>query len=59
VDKKVAVAKSAAVGKARDDKRGERLVPDYKLVHTPVDDTAVIRDARRSVYPFAAGEIRR
>lgn len=42
------VAKKAADGKARDDVRGQRIIPDYSDVHKPADNEAVVLRAQRS-----------
>ncbi|TDH67401.1 hypothetical protein CCR75_000409 [Bremia lactucae] len=46
---KTEVAKKAAEGKARDDVRGQKIIPDYAFVHKPITDEAIILDANRSV----------
>lgn len=52
VEKKAAIVERAAVGKSRDDNRGQRIIPDYTLVHKPVEDEAVVRDARMCVCKY-------
>ena len=39
----------AIAGKQRDDARGKRIMPDYELVHTPVEDEATIHYSQRYV----------
>ncbi|TYZ62114.1 hypothetical protein PybrP1_012101, partial [[Pythium] brassicae (nom. inval.)] len=48
VARRLAVAQSAAAGKARDDARGKRIIPDYHLVHKPVEDEKIVQQAHRA-----------
>ena len=41
------VAKSAEASKARDDKRGVRVIADYDLVHKPASQEPVVVAARK------------
>lgn len=50
VAKRAAVASNAAKGKARDDARGKRIIPDYHLVHKPVEDEKIVQQAQRYEY---------
>lgn len=54
VQMRIAVATSVAAGKARDDARGKRIIPDYHLVHKPVEDEKIVLQARRYVPMNAA-----
>ncbi|RLN86530.1 hypothetical protein BBJ28_00013479 [Nothophytophthora sp. Chile5] len=47
VEMKAAVAKKAADGKARDDARGQRIIPDYSDVHKPAASEEVVLQAQR------------
>lgn len=49
VAKKMGVAQKAAKGKARDDARGQRIVPDYALVHTAAHEEVIVKEAQRFV----------
>ncbi|KDO23642.1 hypothetical protein SPRG_11090 [Saprolegnia parasitica CBS 223.65] len=41
------VAKDAEVGKARDDKRGQQIIPDYNHVHKKASEERIVLDAQR------------
>jgi chorismate mutase len=47
VSMRAEVAKKAADGKARDDVRGQRIIPDYSDVHKPAAEEAVVLRAQR------------
>ncbi|TMW55392.1 hypothetical protein Poli38472_013283 [Pythium oligandrum] len=46
VQKRRAIVKNAISGKSRDDARGKRIIPDYALVHSRVEDEAAVRYAQ-------------
>ncbi|OQR97220.1 hypothetical protein ACHHYP_12319 [Achlya hypogyna] len=41
------IAKKAETGKARDDKRGEQIIPDYAHVHKKASEERIVLDAQR------------
>lgn len=41
------VAEQAEKGKARDDKRGMRIIPDYKAVHKEASDEEIVKQAKK------------
>ncbi|DBA02253.1 TPA: hypothetical protein N0F65_007663 [Lagenidium giganteum] len=47
VQKRTALANRAEQGKARDDARGKRIIPDYELVHKNASEETVVLQAQR------------
>ncbi|OQS03139.1 hypothetical protein THRCLA_04552 [Thraustotheca clavata] len=41
------IAKKAETGKARDDKRGQQIIPDYNHVHKKASEERIVIDAKR------------